>query len=181
MLIMNKEYVNIPIFFCKIIANESGIKQMNLRYIRDEHDLKQKDIANILGIAVSTYCVWETETSIIPLNRLIDFCNYFDVSLDYALNFTTEKKYPYMHKNINYEEHCRRIKRLRKLNRYTQEYIAKVLNTDNGVISRYESGKTLILTSFLMEYAKIFNVSCDYIMGRIDEAIPLKKEKDSLV
>ena len=147
---------------------------MNLRLIRDEHDLKQKEVADILGVAVSTYCVWETETSTIPLNRLIDFCNYFDVSIDYALNLSNVKKYNNMKKNINYSEHQKRIRRLRKVKRYTQEYIAKVLNTDNGVISRYENGKTLILTSFLMEYAKIFNVSCDYIMGRIDEEIPLK-------
>lgn len=154
---------------------------MNLRYIRDSHDLKQKDLAKILGVAISTYCVWETEISPIPLPRLIDFCKIFDISLDYALGLTDIPKYPNMRPNINYELHQQRIKHMRKINRYTQKYIAKILNTDNGVISRYENGKTLILTSFLMEYAKIFNVSADYIMGRIDEEIPLKKMEDEIV
>ena len=49
------------------------------------------------------------------------------------------------------------------------------------VISRYENGQTTILTSFLIEYAKFFNVSCDYIMGRIDEKIPLDKRKEVLL
>ena len=57
--------------------------------------------------------------------------------------------------------------------RNTQAKLAKKLNTDNGVISRYESGKTLILTSFLVEYSNIFNISCDYLLGKIDEKIKL--------
>ena len=65
-------------------------------------------------------------------------------------------------------------KKIRKLNNYTQNDIAAILNTDNGVISRYENGKTLILTEFLIEYTKIFNISADYLIGRIDEKIELK-------
>ena len=65
-------------------------------------------------------------------------------------------------------------KKIRKLNNYTQNDIAAILNTDNGVISRYENGKTLILTEFLIEYTKIFNISADYLTGRIDEKIELK-------
>ena len=77
--------------------------------------------------------------------------------------------------DINHNLYQQRLKEIRKEFGFTQARIAKILNTDNGVISRYESGKTLILTSFLMEYAKIFNVSCDYILGKIDEKIKLKE------
>ena len=56
-----------------------------------------------------------------------------------------------MKKEIDYELHRERIRKARKLNRYTQTDIANILNTDNGVISRYEKGKTLILTSFLVK------------------------------
>lgn len=147
---------------------------MKLRYIRDDHDMHQYEVAKALGVAKSTYSIWETEINTIPLKRLIDFCNYFDVSLDYALGFTKIPKYKNMKKEIDYTLHRSRIKKARKLNRYTQVEIANILNTDNGVISRYENGKTLILTSFLIEYAKLFNISCDYLMGRIDEKIELK-------
>lgn len=147
---------------------------MNLRYIRDDNDLHQYEVAKILDVSTAAYSSWETEFNTIPLKRLIIFCNYFNVSLDYALGFTKIEKYPNMKKEIDYEIHRSRLKKLRKLNRYTQTQIANILKTDNGVISRYENGKTLILTSFLIEYAKLFNVSCDYIMGRIDEKIPLK-------
>lgn len=152
---------------------------MRLRYIRVDNEMMQYEVAKKLNIAKSTYSTWETESSPIPLKRLIDFCNLFDVSLDYALELTDIPKYPNMKKEIDYNLHSRRIKKTRKLNNYTQDYIAKLLNTDNGVISRYENGKTLILTTFLIEYAKIFNISTDYLMGRIDEKIELKTKQNN--
>lgn len=78
-----------------------------------------------------------------------------------------------MKMDIDYTLYPKRLKEIRKENRYTQAKLAKKLNTDNGVISRYESGKTLILTSFLIEYSNIFNISCDYLLGKIDEKIKL--------
>lgn len=148
---------------------------MNLKYIREEHEMTQRAVAQILGVARSAYAAWEEKISIIPLKRLIDFCNYFDVSLDYALGLTRISTYPNMRKDFDFELYRKRIKRIRKENDYTQDKIAKLLNTDNGVISRYESGKTTILTSFLVEYAKIFCVSTDYLIGRIDEKIKVKE------
>lgn len=148
---------------------------MNLKYVREYNDLKQSEVANILGVKRSSYSVWEGEINIIPLNRLIDFCNYFEVSLDFVLNLTKTMKYENMKKEIDYKVHQKRIKWARKENGYTQARLASILNTDNGVISRYENGKTLILTSFLREYSKIFNISADYLMGRIDEKINLKE------
>lgn len=148
---------------------------MNLRYIREEAELTQSKVANILGVSRSAYASWEEEISIIPLNRLIDFCNYFNVSLDYALGFTRIKNYANANKEIDYSIHQKRLKEIRKHNGYTQAKIAKLLNTDNGVISRYENGKTLILTSFLMVYVSTFKVSADYIMGRIDERVKIKE------
>ena len=38
-----------------------------------------------------------------------------------------------------------------------------------------KSGKTLILTSFLIEYSKIFNISSDYLLGKINEKIKIKE------
>lgn len=147
---------------------------MRLKYIRVDNDMLQYEVAEKLNIAKNTYSTWETESSPIPLKRLIDFCNLFNVSLDYVLELTDNPKYPNMKKEIDNDLCSRRLKKIRKLNNYTQDSIAKILNTDNGVISRYENGKTLILTEFLIEYTKIFNISADYLTGRIDEKIELK-------
>lgn len=112
----------------------------------------------------------------IPLPRLVELCKIYSCSIDYILGLNKRlKKYPNMKYDINRNLCSKRLKEIRKEHKYTQDKIAKKLNTDNGVISRYESGKTLILTSFLMEYAKIFNISSDYLLGKIDEKIPIKE------
>ena len=79
-----------------------------------------------------------------------------------------------MKKVVDFNLHRKRLRRIRKENNCTQVELAEVLNTDNGVISRYENGKYLILTSFLIAFANYFNISVDYIMGRIDEPEQLK-------
>lgn len=150
---------------------------MNLKYIRIDNELTLKDVADILNVSTSAYGAWEKETTMIPLKRLIDFCDYFQVSVDYALGFTNIAEYPNLKKGICYELSNKRIKITRKLNNYSQDGIAKILGTNNSVISRYENGKTLILTTFLIEYATRFNISTDYLLGRIDEKLPIKKER----
>ena len=69
-------------------------------------------------------------------------------------------------KKFDYNLYLKRIKLVRKNNHTSQKELANYLNTTNSVISRYESGKTFILTLFLKEYAIFFNVSCDYLLGK---------------
>ena len=64
----------------------------NLRYCRENLELKQKEIAEILGVTYSTVSGWETGKDTIPLKQLIEFANKFNLSLDYlfGLNNTYE-------------------------------------------------------------------------------------------
>ena len=43
-----------------------------------------------------------------------------------------------------------------------------ILNTVHPVISNYESGKFLIATPFLYTICKKYNISADYLLGKID-------------
>ncbi len=149
---------------------------MRLKEIREESERKQFTVSEHLGVSRGTYSLWELEINMIPLPRLVELCKIYSCSIDYILGLNKRlKKYPNMKYDINRNLCSKRLKEIRKEHKYTQDKIAKKLNTDNGVISRYESGKTLILTSFLMEYAKIFNISSDYLLGKIDEKIPIKE------
>ena len=56
--------------------------------IRKDHNIFQRDLATILNVSKSTYARWETKEQIIPLNHLNDFCNYFNVSMDYVMNLS---------------------------------------------------------------------------------------------
>ena len=127
---------------------------MRLKDIREESELKQFTVRKQLGVSRGTYSCWELELDLIPIKRLNDFCKIYHCSIDYILKLNEIKNYPNMKMDIDYNLYPKRLKEIRKEHKYTQAKIAKKLNTDNGVISRYESGKTLILTSFLREYAK---------------------------
>lgn len=82
----------------------------NLRILREEHNLKQEDIANILGIKRPTYTSYEIERDTIPINHLNTLCNYFHISVDYALGLTNKKYYKDMKEDVNKELLCYRLK-----------------------------------------------------------------------
>ena len=83
--------------------------------------------------------------------------------LDFVWNISIKIK-----KEINPEKCSIRLKELRKEKKLTQVKLAQSLNTSHSVISSYEKGKTLILTSFLYTICKKYNISADYLLGKID-------------
>lgn len=57
----------------------------NLKKIRKSKNLLQKDVANFLNIAVSTYSYWENGTYDIDNDSLNKLADYFNISTDYIL------------------------------------------------------------------------------------------------
>lgn len=135
-----------------------------LVYIRDELDLSQRSLAYELTIGKSTYARWETGEKIIPLKHLVHLCNMSGFSLDFALGLSDDKKRNKEKIVIDRKVIGENIRLLRKKNNLTQEDLAKELNTTHSTISAYESGKTLILTSFVYQIAVKHNVSVDWII-----------------
>ena len=140
-----------------------------LRNVREEHNLRQLDIANMLGINRSTYTSYEIERDTIPINHLNNLCNYFNVSIDYVMGLNNTKQYKNSKPNINIKKEMIRLKLLRKENNLTQNDIAKILNTSRSTWTGYEYGKYQIPTLLLYELAKKYQYSMDYILGKIDE------------
>lgn len=152
---------------------------MRLREIREANEHKQFTISKELGIARGTYACWEVEQDMIPLKRLNDFCNLCNVSIDYALKLTDTKTYKNSKKKININKSKERIKEIRKENKHTQEYLAKEFMIERSLISKYEKGVSLISTNYLINFSHKYNISCDYLLGKIDEKVKLKvKEKN---
>lgn len=145
-----------------------------MRELREENNLLQKDISNILNISIGTYAMNEEGHDTITLKNLINFCDYFDISIDFIFGFTNKRKYSISHLTFNSEILRFRLKEVRKENKYTQVMVGNFLNIDHSVWCRYEQGKTIIPTSFLYEFCKKFSVSADYLLGKIDEPKYLK-------
>ena len=69
----------------------------NLRGLREDRDLKQKDMAKILQVHQTTYSDYELGNLNIPISTLIQLATYFKTSTDYILGLTDEPK-PYPRK-----------------------------------------------------------------------------------
>lgn len=59
-----------------------------LRDLREDHDLKQAEIAAYLGIAQTVYSRYERGFQTIPVEHLIRLADYYQVSTDYILGRT---------------------------------------------------------------------------------------------
>ncbi len=60
----------------------------NLRNIREDNDLKQKDLASVLNVSQNTYSQYETGVIALTAEVLLKLADYYDVSVDYLLDRT---------------------------------------------------------------------------------------------
>ena len=61
-----------------------------------------------------------------------------------------------------------RVKELREENKYTQQYVAEILNIRQNTYSQYENEKREIPIRALIVLAKLYDVSVDYILELTD-------------
>ena len=134
--------------------------------IREENELTQRKVAEILNISKSTYSRWETQEKIIPLKHLNNMCNKFNTSMDFILKINNKNILYHEINEIDKSLVGKRLKKIRLDNNLTQECLANILNTTHSTISSYENGKTLILTSFAYQICKNYNISMDWLCGR---------------
>ena len=62
-----------------------------------------------------------------------------------------------------------RLRELRENKNLTQKQLAKILNTDQQAISRYEREQIDLSTNFIMKVCDYFGVTADYLLGRTDD------------
>ncbi len=61
-----------------------------IREIRRQHHLTQKEIAEVLGTTQRQYSRWEIGEYEFPLNKMIKMAKYYNVSLDYLCDLSSE-------------------------------------------------------------------------------------------
>lgn len=67
----------------------------------------------------------------------------------------------------------RRLRDLREDHDLTQDELVRILNMHKTTYTNYEQGKREIPFSLVIQLAKLYNVSIDYIAGLIDEPKPI--------
>lgn len=65
---------------------------VRMRNLREDSDKTQQEIAAILGTSQTMYARYERGANEMPIQHLIRLAKYYDVSTDYLLGLTKEKK-----------------------------------------------------------------------------------------
>lgn len=138
-----------------------------IKYLRDELEITQEEMAKMLECSRSAYSLWEINKNTIPLYYLNKISNIFDINIDYLVDLSDKKKIEFTKNEIDRVELGKRIRLARKSINYTQEKMASKLNTTHSVISSYESGKAPVSTLFIIEIAKITNKSLNWFLNKI--------------
>ncbi len=64
----------------------------NIRNLREDNDKKQIELANYLNVKQTTYSKYELGKINIPIEIFLKLADYYDVSVDYLLGRTKDKK-----------------------------------------------------------------------------------------
>ena len=64
---------------------------MRLKDLREDNDIKQKEIAEYLHIKQNTYSQYENGQRQLPIDVLIKLAKYYKVSTDYILGLSDKK------------------------------------------------------------------------------------------
>ena len=137
-----------------------------LRDIREDNDLNQNEMANILGVKRARYSLWELGINIIPLTYLCKYADYFNYSIDYVLEITNKKKETDLIKGLDLHILGNNLKELRKKNNLSQDDMANILCVSQACINKYENGKIQISTSNLYKISKKFKISPSKLCGK---------------
>ena len=145
-----------------------------LHYLRERNGLTQAQAGRLINLDSGTYSHYEKEEIFIPIKHLNTFANYYHVSIDYLFNFTVSLNYSLSKNFIDKPLSGMRLKAFRKENKLTQDKLAKILNVSRSTIAEYERGTNIIATPFLYTICRKYNISADYLLGKIDNPKYLK-------
>ena len=67
---------------------------IRIRNLREDSDLTQQEIADVLGTSQTMYARYERGANEMPIRHLVRLAKFYNVSLDYLCGLTC-KKHPY--------------------------------------------------------------------------------------
>ena len=63
-----------------------------IRDLREDHDMTQQQVADYLGTSQTMYARYERGANELPIHHLISLCKLYNVSSDYILGLSFQKK-----------------------------------------------------------------------------------------
>lgn len=128
----------------------------NLRYLREQKGLSQREFSEIFGLSSSAVTMWEQEQRKPDIEMIVRLSEYFDVTLDELVLKELKPPLPLYASNIKY---------LRKRQEITQEDMAVFLGfSGKSSLCAVETGKSEISIENLEKLADFFGVTLDQMV-----------------
>ena len=128
----------------------------NLRYLREQKGLSQREFSEIFGLSSSAVTMWEREQRKPDIEMIVRLSEYFDVTLDELVLKELKPPLPLYASNIKY---------LRKKKEITQEDMAVFLGfSGKSSLCAVETGKIGISIENLEKLADFFGVTLDQMV-----------------
>ncbi|MCI8772056.1 MAG: helix-turn-helix transcriptional regulator [Lachnospiraceae bacterium] len=135
----------------------------NIKYLREYKGELQKDIADLLGVSISTMSKYESGDCEPDIEKLIMLADLFGITVDDLIRKELKPPIPLYTLNIRY---------MRKKQGMLQADIGKLIGVGQKEISNYEKGDREIPLTKLMILADFFGVTLDDLVKQ-----DLSKEK----
>lgn len=137
--------------------------QERLQELIDENKLNRLQLSNIIGVSSTTINGYFNKDYYPQIEIAIKMAKFFDCSLDFLLGLSEKKNNNDKNNNLFIEN----FHYLIKLNKLSIAGALKELNMSEYNYYRWKNGM-FPKTSNLIEIAKYFDVSIDYLIGRSD-------------
>ena len=147
------------------------MNENRLEFLKDEMDLKSKEIAKLLNVSESTYSEWEHNKIPIPTKRMIELADFYKVNIDYILKLTIRRLEITKAANLNLKEIGQRLLMIRKELNYSLRELGNILNCSFSALASYENEENRnkeINHGNLIALADFYEVSIDYLFCRTE-------------
>ena len=141
-----------------------NIFQERLQDLLEEHNLNRLQLSKIIGISSTTINGYFNNNYYPHINIAIKMAKYFDCSLDYLFGKTDNKHYH----NKNNNSFIENFDNLLKINNLPIAKALREMKMSEYNYYRWKNGK-FPKTNNLLDIAKYFDVSIDYLVGKIKD------------
>lgn len=145
---------------------------MDFRFesIREKYDLNKTQVAKMIDMGIRNYNYVKEEKSNIKLRKLNDYCNVFNVSMDYVCKLTKENPIGSIKKikKLNKKVIAIRLEIIENELHIGNKEISNLLGIAPSTYSDYKSIKknNLIQTLFLKKICSELGYSMDWVVGK---------------
>ena len=131
--------------------------------LRKESGVSQMVLAEAIGTTTQAISKYETTDQDVTVKRILEFADYFNVSVDYLMGISDSKD---ILEPRSDDPYYKRIGDIRRLKRLKQKEMAELLGVSQQQVGRFESGKHELSGKRFLQIAEVCGVSLDYLAGR---------------